>query len=73
MTEDLSFKTFLRHVWKEIKKSKSDPFFLLITETFFNTTIAALLLFFIHPVTVLITAPWFILRIGYWIWRMENE
>jgi len=69
MSKDLSFRAFLQMIVNEVKQLPSDPFTCCILEYAINMVFAALLAVFIHPLTSLVTFPWAIIRLIYWIWR----
>ena len=76
MSEDVSFRAFLRACWNSIKdiyrswRSKQDPFCCALVEfCFINAPITVLAAVLLHPLTLIATLPWMMLRWIYWAWR----
>ena len=74
MKKDLSFRAFLRATVRFMRdifrgyKKREDPFLCAMFETFAFNAPLALLLWWLHPLTVCFTIPWIVIRLIYWCW-----
>jgi len=75
VSKDLTFRKFLRYIFNELKRQHKDPcpYVCLPLEFTVNLAVLVVLLLFVHPVSLIFTTPWLILRLLYWLWRIDNE